>query len=297
MDDSDDLDIPFLDSQDVEILMHREVHFSGSFPLMLDYYEQDGIGVVPDFSLKRIKNLMEEEQRSNRNIAPLILPSSAEAIIEDAKHIYLKLREVYEYPTVQPLSLAISDLILSEEEDPSAEIEALCSYGPSAVTPLIELLKTSQFYDPLYPGYGRAPILAAQCLGKLKDERAIPALFGALGHDQFFTDDAMISALTTFGNQSVDFLLKKIGLTPFSKDNEQAAIALSAFPQDPRISKACLAVLQNPDVKKHPTLANYLILGCSALTTPEEQKLFLSLKEHFPGMIQHEMDLIAKQWA
>jgi hypothetical protein len=293
----DDLNVPFLDSQDIDILMHREIHFSGSFPVMLEYYEQEGIGAVPDFPLQRIDRLMQEEQRLGRNLAEALLPSSAHRTIEEAKHIYLRLREVYEYPTVHPLSLAISDLILSEEDVPQEEINALCSYQEAAVAPLVELLKTPQFYDPLYPGYGRAPILAAQCLAKLQDIKAISALFEALGQEHFFTDDAMISALRSFGKDAVDFLLKRLSHKPFSKDNEYAAIALSSFPEEHRIAHASLHLLHDPDVKQIPTLAQYLALGCSALKTTEEKKLFLSLKNLFPLAVQKEMDFIAKHWS
>lgn len=292
----DDADIPLTDELDLDILMHKEVHFGGSFPLMLEYYEQDGVGVVPDFSLKRIRQLMQEEERSQQSLALSLLPSSALAAVEDAKHVYLSLRSIYEYPTSPPLSLAVTDLILSEEDTPQEEINALCAHGSAAVGPLIDLIKTDTFYNPLYPGYGRAPMLAAQCLAKIHDPRAIPALFEALGQENFFADDAMISALMSFGKEAVDFLLQRVVHKPFGQENEHAAIALSSFPEEYRISKLCLHLLQDPDLKKHSTLANYLILGCAALKTPEEKKLFLSLRNQFPGMTKYEMDLIAKNW-
>lgn len=295
-----DLNIPMLDTIDLEILMHRDVHFGGSFSLMLEYYDKKGIGAMPDFSIKRMKKLQLEEEKLGKNLSELLLPSSAQEVIDDAKKMYLNLRDVYEKKTSspeRPLLIAVSDLIFSEEEEPKAEIESLCKYGKEAVTSLIDLLKTDELYDPLYPGYGRAPILAAQCLAKIRDERAITPLFEMLGQENFFTDDALISALVSFGNKAREFLLKRLSHKPFSKDNEHAAIVLTSFPEEECIAKACLELLQDPDMKKHTTLANYLILGCAALINPEDKKLFLSLKEVFPGFIKNEMDLIAKSWS
>jgi len=292
----DEVDLPLLDASDLDILMHKEVHFGGSFPLMMEYYEQEGVGVMPEFSLKRIKQLMQEEEKKRQNLAQMCLPSSALSMIEDAKHLYMHLRSIYEYPTSPPLSLAMADLILSEEDPPREEMRALCQHGSAAVGPLIDLIQTDKFYHPLYPGYGRAPILAAECLAKIHDEQAIPALFEAIGHENFFADDAMISALRSFGASAVSFLLKRVSQKPFGKENEHAAIALSSFPEEHRIALCCLSLLQDPDLKKQLTLANYLILGCAALKTPEEKKLFLSLRDEFPGVIKHEMDLIAKNW-
>lgn len=292
----EDGDIPLLDTLDIDIMMHREIHFGGSFSIMLDYYEHDGVGVCPDFPIKRIKKLMEEEQKSGYNLAETLLPSSAYGIIEDAKTTYLNLRAIYEHPTSPPLSLVMADLILSEDDNPQEEIDAVCRHEKAAVGPLIELIKTEKLYDPLYPGYGRAPLLAAQCLANIRDPRAIPALFGALGKENFFADDALISALVSFGQEAIDFLLVKVAHPPFNKDNEHAAIALSSFSEEPRIAKLCLHLLEQAEMKKHPTLANYLILCCSGLKTTEEREKFLRLKDQFPGMVKHEFDLIAKEW-
>lgn len=292
----DNTNIPLVDTIDLEILMHRDVHFSGNFSLMLEYYEKESIGAMPDFSIKRIKKLLLEEQKLGRNLSELLLPSSAQEIVHDAKQMYLDLRDVYETIPSNAVTVAISDLIFSEEEDPIAEIETLCSHGKNAVKALIALLKTDKLYDPLYPGYGRAPILAAQCLANIQDDRAIPALFEMLGQENFFTDEVIISALVSFGDKAIDFLMKRLIHKPFSKDNEHAAIVLGSFAEEERISETCLQLLQDPDLNGHSTFVNYLVLGCSALRTLEDKKLFLSLKNKLPDVIRHEMELIAKSW-
>lgn len=293
----DDTKIPLVDTIDLEILMHRDTHFSGNFGVMLEYYEKEGVGVMPDFSIKRIKKLLLEEQRLGQNLSELLLPSSAQEVVDDAKKMYLELRDVYETTPPNPISIAISDLIFSEDDSPKAEIESLCKEGKAAVKSLISVLKSDKLYDPLYPGYGRAPVLAAECLAKIQDERAIPALFEMLGQENFFTDDAIISALVSFGDHAIEFLLKRLVHKPFSKDNEHAAIVLGSFPEEERISLVCLQLLQDPTLKQHNTFANYLILGCSALKNAEDKKLFLTLKDSFPGFIKNEMDLIAKTWS
>jgi hypothetical protein len=296
MNSFDNPNIPFIDTLDIEILMHRDVHFSGHFDLMLEYYTQDGVGAIPDFSIKRIKKLQLEEQKLGRNLSEVLLPESAQILVQDAKQMYLDLRSIYESPSPDPLSMAISDLILSEEETPTKEIKLLCQYGQKAISFLILLLKNDKLYQPLYPGYGRAPIFIAKCLAKIQDVQAIPALFEMLGQENFFVDDALIAALVSFGDQALDFLLKRLTHKPFSKDNEQAAIVIGSFPEEEKIAKICLQVLQDPELKDHVSFANYLILGCSALKNTVDKTLFRSLKAGFPGIIQHEMELIAKGW-
>ena len=49
-----DDEFPLVDGIIHEILMHRDIHFSGSFEAMITYYEIDGKGSQPDFSLNRL---------------------------------------------------------------------------------------------------------------------------------------------------------------------------------------------------------------------------------------------------
>ena len=57
------MDLPILDELDTEILKHRDAHFGGNFQVMIDYYEQEGIGVVPDFDIDRIVELHELQEK------------------------------------------------------------------------------------------------------------------------------------------------------------------------------------------------------------------------------------------
>ncbi len=288
--------VPSIDTIDIEILMHRDAHFAQNFSIMLEYYEKDGVGVMPDFSLDRIKKLLKVEETHGQNLSDELLPDSAKENVRKAKHLYLELRAVYDDKKTGEVAIAISDLILSEEEYPKKEIQALVSLKKLSVKPLIDLIKTDTFYDPLFPGYGRAPLFASEALGQIQDERAIPALFEALSQDNFFTDEAMILALSTFKKKSEEFLLKRLCSKPISKDNERAIMALTSFQENETVSKACLHLLEDKDFLSHPYLTSYLILGCSSLKEDEDKKLFHELKANLPKTAFQEFELISKSF-
>lgn len=294
MDDA--FSIPSVDTIDIEILMHRDAHFAGNFGVMLEYYEEDGVGVMPDFSIERIKNLLKIEETLGSNLSEELLPDSAKESVRKSKHLYLELRSVYEDKKTSDFSVALSDLILTEKDYPKEEITTLINFKKLAVKPLIDLIQTDTFYDPLFPGYGRAPLFAAEVLGETRDEKAIPALFEALSQDNFFTDEAMILALAKFQKKSEDFLLKRLCSKPISKDNERAIMALNSFQESESLSKACLHLLEDKDFLVHPHLVSYLILGCSHLKDEEDIKLFQQLKSVLPKVAYQEFDLIARSF-
>jgi hypothetical protein len=289
---------PLLDTIDIEILMHRDAHFGGNFSIMLDYYHQDGVGVMPDFELSRIQQLMQLEKELKENLSDHLLPESAKEAVESSKKLYLQLREVYETPNVQPISLLISDLILSEEETPTKEIEALVAKKQEASSSLISLVSASTFYDPLNPGYGRAPIFAADALSQLRDEKAIAPIFEALSYDNFYTDEAMISALVTLGEPSKNFLIKILSGKLIGKDTEVAAMVLASFPPQEEIAKVALNRLQDPTIFKKEHLASYLICACEGLFRDEDRDRFFELSKHpaISSILASEVIMIAKSW-
>lgn len=287
---------PLIDRNDHEILMHRDVHFSGNFSLMLSYYEEEKKGVQPEFEMKRIKSLQQMEEKSEQNLSNLFLDEEEKEEMAKAKEKYHYLRELYE-KNASPLSLLIADLILTEDIEATEEMENLVREGEKAVPLLIDLLSQEDFYNPLYPGYGLAPAYAAACLGKIKDPRAIPALFEALGRSDFFTEDTILDALENHGLAAKDFLIKKLSSEPFTKDNENAAIALLSFPIDEELSKVFLKVLKNPSSHKRPNFTSYLTLGCEALKNAEDQETFKQLAKELPSReAREEAALIAKKW-
>jgi HEAT repeat protein len=287
-----------VDAIDMEIIMHRDAHFGGNFDMMLEYYQQDGVGIMPDFEVEEIKKLQNLENQMGKNLADIYLPDAAREIVNASKKLYQDLRNVYSAETPEPLAILLSDLILSEEENPEKEINALISKGKETVPALIHLLSSPSLYDPLYPGYGRTPIFAAKCLAALQDERAIPPLFEALGQDNFFTDEEIIKALASFGKKSKTFLLKILKQDPYSKDNEYAAIALSGFPEDEEIASCSLEVLEKESTLQRPLFASYLIFSCANLTQASEQERFIAIskKEGLSPHILSEMAIVIRNW-
>ncbi|HPE84606.1 MAG TPA: HEAT repeat domain-containing protein [Chlamydiales bacterium] len=290
--------IPLLDAIDMEILMHREAHFGGNFGVMIDYYDQEGVGVMPDFEQKRIRELAHIEKELRQNLADVILPELAHLRVEMSKQLYQDLREVYEQEPPNPHAVLISNLILSEEEDPQEEMEALIHCGQEIVPLLIDLISSESFYDPLYPGYGRSPIFAAKILGQIKDETAIPALFQALGQDNFFTDEAIIQAIRAIGDKSKVFLIKALKHQPYSKNNEHAAICLMEFSEDPEIAQTCLELLKDPAVIKRESLATYLVFGCAGLEQDFDRQEFKKIMDGLneKSELYLEMKSVCSNW-
>ena len=143
--------IPLMDAIDMEILMHRDAHFGASFGEMIDYYEKESIGVMPDFELKRIKELAHIEKEIGENLSDRVLPKSIQHQIEASKQLYMDLRETYEKEPANPCAILLSNLILSEKTHPTEEIAAIVHEGSEMVPLLIDLISSESFYDPLFP--------------------------------------------------------------------------------------------------------------------------------------------------
>lgn len=289
---------PMIDTIDMEVIMHRDAHFGGSFDEMLNYYMQQGVGKMPDFEIDQMLRLQTLEKELGENLFDTYLPDPAKEQVYAAKKMYQDLRDVYTDPQATQESKLLSDLILSEEELPEKEIEAIVKEGKEIVPTLIYLLSSATFYEPLNPGYGRSPIFVAKCLAEIQDDRAIPPLFEALGQDNFFTDEEIIKALASFGERSKSFLIKRLQSIPFSNDNEYAAIALSGFADDPDIARASLELLEKEETLKTPLFASYLVFACSSLAKPDERERFINItkKEALPKTIFEEMKIVIKNW-
>jgi hypothetical protein len=292
----DNFTFPILDLIDHEILMHRDTHFGGSFPVMIEYYEKNAKGVQEAFELNRIYELESLQQKSDLSLSDLVLSDFEKQEVQRSKKMYLDLRDLYAANLPSALPSLIADLILTEEEDPQNEIFALVSIGSAAVMPLIETLKTEDLYNPLFPGYGMAPALAAQCLGLLSDDRAIIPLFEALGKEDFFAEEAILDALVRLGNKAKEFLIKRLTRLPITVENERANIALLKFKEQEDIAKACLNMLKDKSTLQFPTFSAYLILGCIALKDPIDRQALLALHSSFSSDLRQELEEIKKEW-
>ncbi len=287
------------DATDAAILMHRDAHFGGSFDIMLEYYEKGGKGVHPDFEMEKIFTLAKMEKSSGQNLAGLLLTGTDAEKVARAKQTYLQLRSLYEIKNPKnAYPQKIADLILTEDEEALNEIAAIVQEQAGIVPALIELIKSPDLYDPLFPGYGLAPALAVKCLGQIGDKRAIISLFESIGSQDFFEDDSVIEALKLIGEPAKHFLLNVVKRKPYNIDNEKAAIALIAFKEDPEVAETCLKILEDPETMKDPALATYLILSCEGLASPTSREAFKAVASHpkTPSLLKQDFQSIVRSW-
>lgn len=290
---------PMIDALDADIVMHRDAHFGGKFEFMLEYYLKEGKGIHPEIETSRIEELAKIEQRSGENLAAVLLSGADAERVARARDAYRKLRDVYELSKAKTThAKLLADLILSEDDELTNEINAVVKAGSDIVPPLLHLIESKEFYDPLFPGYGMAPVYAAHCLGRLGDKRAIMGLFETIGHGDFFHEDTVCQALKEIGQPAKEFLLKVMSSRPLTEDNERAALALGYFRSDPEVAKACLGQLQLADVWPREMLASYLILACEGLTDKKDQSAFLALskKPNIQLTLKRDIETVGKSW-
>ncbi|CCB87556.1 MULTISPECIES: hypothetical protein [Parachlamydia] len=271
----------FTNAIDHLILMHRECHFGGHFPTMIDYYEKEGKGVSEDFSLEDINRLAMLEAQMQQNLAALLLTGPEMEKVAQSRDLYKKLRSLYETESsATKIPRLIADLILSERESEEQDIQAVADQKHAVVPALIDLLRSEDFHDPLFPGYGLAPALAAKCLGLVGDKRAIISLFESIGEMDVFDEEITLKALKSIGEPAKEFLMRILKGRPLTYDTERAAIALVSFKDDEDVAQTCLKMLQEKDILSNLSLAPYLILTCEGLKDPAQQKDFKELLNH-----------------
>lgn len=242
--DNDDLqklletEMPLIDEIYKDILIHRNCHFAGSFPLMIEYYTQEGKGVSENFEDQDIFQVYEWEQEVKQDLSNLVLSVQEHDIVSSSHKLYKELRTLCESNNAtDPFPKLIAELILAEEESEEEKaIANLVRHGSSSIPYLINLIKSDLFYNPYYPGYGLAPGLAAICLGELKAQEAIPYLFEMTGEESPFVISCAIEALIALGTPAELFLLKILRSKPVNKDNRKAFNILVQFPETPDLS-------------------------------------------------------------
>lgn len=288
------------DEMDHQILMHRDAHFGGDFEVMLDYYNADeGIGINPEFEIERIDYLAEVEKEIGEDLAPLILSGVEAEAVGKARQAYSQIKSIYEIEDEQNIfPRLIADLILSEEEEPLQEIEAIVEQGKNILPNLLALLQADDFFDPLFPGYGYAPYLAILCLGKIGDSSAIIPLFETLSKTIIFDEMVVIESLAEIGNPAKEFLLKTIQSRPITQDNTNAAFALTAFSHDPKVAISCFEQLHDSEIQDKPLLRTYLICNCDALdkTLHREAFIIMAQNQSLPSEMRSEMANVIEGW-
>lgn len=283
---------PLSDNYESQIIMHRNAHFGGQFSLMIDYYRSENVGAVLDCDLKSIQKLAKLEEKLHEDIAPLRLTLEEMEKVDKVLELYQGLKKLHsQSQNENSIPTLLTNLILTEEEIPEHEIEAL-SASEKALPYLLDILKTEEFYDPLYPGYGRTPMHVANCLGKIKSEKAIIPLFESMHFDNFNYEESAISALVQIGKKAFDFLLQVLQNQPFTLDNEKAAVCLINFKESQALAQTCLKLLQNFECLNYPNLVVHLILGCAGLKDKKDIELFSNLKNQLPAMYSSDFQYI-----
>ena len=292
-------EFPIAYSIDNMILMHRDAHFGGHFSTMLEYYKNNEGHIHQDIEIERIEELAKIQESTGSDLAPLMLSGAEAEKVAEALKAYRELRELCENKNKKttPSSL-IAELILSEKLELPSVIEAVVAEKTKIVQPLIDLMKSEEFHDPLFPGYGEAPILAAKCLGMIGDKRAIISLFEAIGREDFFNESLIFDALKTIGEPAKSFLLKVLQSNPITCDNEQAALALISFKEDLEVSSKALKYLLEIDLNKYTPLATSLVLICESLKLKSEQELFKNLakRDALPKILRQDILAISQEF-
>ena len=186
-------------------------------------------------------------------------------------------------------------MVLSDDSIESSTQDIIAK-KEEAVQALIELLHSDLFKDPLFPGYGLAPLRAAFALGEIKSEKAIPALFDLLAEDDPNYEEIALLALKKIGNPAKQFLKKALTSPPITKETARAAFTILQFIEDEEIPSLFLHLLQDPLYLKS-SFAPYLITGCEALK-PEKRAPFFELVKNpsFPKKLKEDALFVLKCW-
>ena len=284
---------------DCEMLMHRDSHFGGRFAEMIAYYQREGRGIQLEFPIERLARLARLQEKLGIDLSQLLLNPLQVTRVRTAQDAYQSLRELAakrELRGTAKHTLAL--LILADREEPTDQLKAVVGLGGHVVEELIELLGARRYHDPLYPGFGLAPELAAKCLGSISDARAIPALFAQLGNVGFFTEDVVLEALRNIGQPSRDYLLEKLQREPIGEENQQAAHALIHFRSDFEVAATSFRLLIDERVRDHPSLANFLVMICEGLAGTSLAASFQRLQhdESVPQLVRHDVKEVIQTW-
>lgn len=301
---SETYDVPegeeLTDEIDHQILMHRDAHFGGDFGVMLAYYQDENhIGIHPDFELERIHYLAQVEEQLGQDLAPFILTGPEAEQVGRARLAYEQLKNLYQSEETANSTLKlIADLILTEEEEPDEEIEAVVSQGTGIVPELLAILNADEAYNPLFPGYGFSPYLAILCLGKIGDPQAIIPIFETLSKQTLFDDLVVLEALAAIGVPARDFLLKVIKSRPITQDTLNAAFALTTFVNHPVVARACFQELQDAKIRENSLLRTYLLCNCETINRTPDKEAFIQMSQStdLPLDFRSEIKKMIEEW-
>lgn len=280
------------------ILMLRESHFRGQFDLMLQSFNNENfIGNNLDIDIQEIEYLEKIEKKLQQNLAPLLLsPSEAERIYK-SRLMYENLKKIYllENEEKDKKSRILADFLLIEFSPFDKEVDAIVQLKDAIIPDLLNIINNSNFYDPVFPGFGEIPKIAIECLSKINNPKVIPNIFSLLGKENF-SDDDLSFILSKFNNDAKNFFQKILFSLPITKDHSMAAFCLTHFNNLETI-KFCERLLYIPDYHEDPLLLYYLINIAIQNSNPNliqyiQEKIYKKL----PKNLQKEIDLIVRDW-
>lgn len=252
-------DLPLFDEEDILILMHRDAHFSGSFSAMKEYYANpEAKGILEEIDPERIEFLESVQTRIKHDLAPLLITGPNAEKVALAKKTYAELQEVATKAPSSPEG-ALALAILSEE-DIDETLARLSKHMQARPESLLLLATSELFNDPLFPGYGTAPIMAIRLLGQMKYEPAIRGLFSLITRVDFDTESAALAALKRIGAPARQFALSQLASYPFTVDHERAVLVLIEFLPDAEIESLFTSLVKDPRLT-NPRLKEYLSIG------------------------------------
>ncbi len=271
---------PLIDEEDVAIILEREAHFSGNFPLMIEYYSNDeNKGINEEISLHRILKLHEIEKalaKDGKNLAALLLQGRDAEHLQLAKKAYKTLSEIHHYqdqegeasrPEKNHPAVILAECILSEEPI-DVLVDRFKDVFKGSEKLLYTLISSHSFYDRLFPGYGLAPLFAIKTLGKLKDAHAVPILFDQLfryNESREDVDEEILTALRSIGDPVKKKALSLALDSMWSVDKEKALHILIEFLPDTSISEAILDHLIRSSCRLSTSFLQYAILLLESL--------------------------------
>lgn len=284
--DSEQFENPLIDEEDRDILMHRDAHFGGNFDLMLEAYMEDKKSAVLDTSLKRIKTLAAQEKELQKNIAALLLSGVDAEKIAFVRKLYKDLASLFENEE-KSLPKAIASLILTESDEANEEIDEVCSYGKAAIEPLLEIVESPLLVDPLFPGYGEAPLLAARALSKLQAKEAVMPILYLVKEAPHFENELM-TVLHSIGDEAKALLKAR------AEHYDDTALQALLSWQDEEVALFCFG-----ELKKAPehALAPYFVLGCEMIPIKERDEFKRLYQEgKYPKAVLDEMKFLISSW-
>ena len=251
--------IPIFEEEDSLCLMHRDAHFSGSFPAMREYYKNpDAKGVIEEIDPERIDMLQAIQSGMKSDLAPLILSGPDAEKVALSRQTYKELAQVAKKEPASAEGM-LASVILSEKEVDELVENASPSLFEKPKSLL--LLATSElFCDPLFPGYGTASSLAIRLLGKMKYEPAVAELFQLIGRRDFLTENAILEALSNIGDAAKRFAINRLSSSPDTADGERAALVLIEFLPDQEVTELFSKILADTKIT-NTRLKSYLRVG------------------------------------